>query len=162
VKLRRPTHPFLCGTTRAGKFLVKRASRRDRVRAKLKEVKTELRRRMHRSIPEQGGWLKQVVTGLFNYPCSADQWSRTVGLPPRDHPILDAHAPAPQPAVRPHVGAHDHAGRRLAPQAGKSDTLGPAIALPLNTRGGSPMPESRSYGSVRGACSNGRPLYVAA
>jgi RNA-directed DNA polymerase len=58
---------FICGKTRAGKFLVKRVSRRDRVRAKLTEVKTELRRRMHRSIPEQGGWLKQVVTGFFNY-----------------------------------------------------------------------------------------------
>ncbi len=58
---------FICGQTRAGKFLVKRVSRRDRVRATLKEVKSELRRRMHRSIPEQGGWLKQVVTGFFNY-----------------------------------------------------------------------------------------------
>ena len=58
---------FICGKTRAGKFLVKRASRRDRVRAKLKEVKDELRRRMHWPIPEQGGWLKQVVTGFFNY-----------------------------------------------------------------------------------------------
>jgi len=45
---------FICGQTRAGKFLVKRVSRRDRVRAKLKEVKSELRRRMHRSIPNRG------------------------------------------------------------------------------------------------------------
>ena len=35
--------------------------------SKLKEVKDELRRCLHRSIPEQGGWLKQVVTGFFNY-----------------------------------------------------------------------------------------------
>jgi RNA-directed DNA polymerase len=27
----------------------------------------ELRRRMHQPIPEQGKWLKQVVTGYFNY-----------------------------------------------------------------------------------------------
>ena len=58
---------FICGKTRAGKFLVKRKSRRDRMRAKLKEVKAELQRRMHRPIPEQGRWLKQVVTGFFNY-----------------------------------------------------------------------------------------------
>src|SRR5207302_2717101 len=58
---------FICGKTRAGKFLVKRNSRRDRMRAKLKEVKAELQRRMHRPIPEQGRWLKQVVTGFFNY-----------------------------------------------------------------------------------------------
>jgi RNA-directed DNA polymerase len=35
--------------------------------AKLLEVKEELRRRMHRPIPEQGTWLKQVVSGFFNY-----------------------------------------------------------------------------------------------
>ena len=44
-----------------------RRSRRDRRRAKLREVKDELRRRMHHSIPEQGHWLKQVVTGYFAY-----------------------------------------------------------------------------------------------
>src|SRR5260370_16049104 len=35
--------------------------------------------------------------------------------------------------------------------------LGQACALPSNTQGGSRMRESRTYGSVRGACSNGRP-----
>ena len=58
---------FICGTSRRGKFLLKRKSRLDRMRAKLKEIKEELRRRMHQSIPEQGVWLKQVVTGYFNY-----------------------------------------------------------------------------------------------
>jgi len=58
---------FICGKSRAGKFLIKRKSRRDRVRAKLKEVKEELRRRMHQPIPEQGRWLMQVVCGFFNY-----------------------------------------------------------------------------------------------
>ena len=37
------------------------------MRAKVREVKAELRRRMHQSTPEQGKWLKQVVTGYFNY-----------------------------------------------------------------------------------------------
>ena len=50
-----------------GTFLLKRKSRRDRMRAKLKEIKEELRRRMHQPIPEQGRWLRQVVTGFFNY-----------------------------------------------------------------------------------------------
>ena len=30
--------------------------------------KAELQRRMHGPIREQGAWLKQVVTGFFNYP----------------------------------------------------------------------------------------------
>jgi hypothetical protein len=37
------------------------------VKAKLKEIKEELRRRMHHAIAEQGRWLKQVVTGFFAY-----------------------------------------------------------------------------------------------
>jgi hypothetical protein len=35
--------------------------------AKLLEIKEELRRRMHQTIPQQGSWLKQVITGFFNY-----------------------------------------------------------------------------------------------
>ena len=37
------------------------------MRAKLKAVKEELRRRMHQPIPEQGKWLGQVVRGFFGY-----------------------------------------------------------------------------------------------
>ena len=58
---------FICGRSRRGNFLLKRKSRRDRVRAKLKEIKEELRRRMHWPIPAQGGWLAQVVRGFFAY-----------------------------------------------------------------------------------------------
>jgi RNA-directed DNA polymerase len=58
---------FICGTSRRGYFLIKRKSRRDRKMAKLKEIKEELRRRLHQSIPEQGQWLKQVVAGYFAY-----------------------------------------------------------------------------------------------
>ena len=58
---------FIAGKSLRGRFLLKRRSRRDRMRAKLKEVAGELRQRMHQSIPEQGVWLKQVVTGYFVY-----------------------------------------------------------------------------------------------
>ena len=58
---------LVCSKSRRGRFLLKRRSRRDRMKAKLKEVKGELRRRMHRPIPEQGKWLKQVITGFFAY-----------------------------------------------------------------------------------------------
>jgi hypothetical protein len=58
---------LICGKSRRGGFLLKRRSRRDRMKAKLKEVAGELRQRMHQSIPEQGRWLKQVVTGYFAY-----------------------------------------------------------------------------------------------
>ena len=37
------------------------------MRAKLTELKEQVRRRMHQPIPEQGVWLRQVVTGFFAY-----------------------------------------------------------------------------------------------
>ena len=58
---------FICGKSRRGYFLLWRKSRRDRVKAKLQEIKEELWRRMHQPISEQGAWLKQVVDGFFNY-----------------------------------------------------------------------------------------------
>ena len=58
---------FICGKDRRGGFQLKRKTRRDRMKAKLLEVKEELRWRMHQTIPEQGVWLRQVVGGFFNY-----------------------------------------------------------------------------------------------
>jgi len=58
---------FICGKSRKGKFLVRRQTRRDRMRAKLKAIKQELRGRRHQPIPIQGKWLRQVVQGYFNY-----------------------------------------------------------------------------------------------
>lgn len=37
------------------------------MRAKLRAVKEQLRVRMHEAIPEQGRWLRAVVTGFFAY-----------------------------------------------------------------------------------------------
>jgi group II intron reverse transcriptase/maturase len=58
---------FICSKSRKGRFLIIRKTRRDRMMAKLLELKEEMRRRMHWPIPEQGEWLKQVVGGFFNY-----------------------------------------------------------------------------------------------
>jgi group II intron reverse transcriptase/maturase len=57
----------ICGKDRQGRFQIRRKSRIDRRRAKLKEVRNELQRRMHHSIPAQGKWLKQVMKGYFVY-----------------------------------------------------------------------------------------------
>jgi len=58
---------FISGKSRSGGYLVKRKTRRDRLRAKLKEVKEALKRRMHQPIPEVGAWLGQVTRGFFGY-----------------------------------------------------------------------------------------------
>jgi RNA-directed DNA polymerase len=57
----------ICSRSRAGYFQLKRKSRRDRMRVKLKALKIELRRRRHDPIPMQGRWLAQVVRGYFAY-----------------------------------------------------------------------------------------------
>lgn len=57
----------IAGRSRDGRFQLKWTTRRDRMRATLKRVKGELRRRMHEPIPVQGKWLGQVVRGYFAY-----------------------------------------------------------------------------------------------
>ena len=81
-------------------FQLQRKTRRDRMRAKLKEIKEELRRRMHQPIPEQGHWLRQVVTGFFAYHAVPTNSRALGGVPvPRRRPLA-AHAPAAQPEGR--------------------------------------------------------------
>jgi RNA-directed DNA polymerase len=58
---------FICGKSRRGAFQLQRKTRGDRMRAKLREIKEQLRERRHEPIPEQGRWLKQVVSGFFAY-----------------------------------------------------------------------------------------------
>src|SRR5215211_7358040 len=58
---------FICGKTRTGRFQIKRKTRADRMRAKLREIRDVLRRSMHLPIPAQGKWLGRVVRGYFNY-----------------------------------------------------------------------------------------------
>jgi len=59
---------YICGQSRESvKFLVLRKTVRKRLLAKLKQVKDELRKRMHRPLAEVGKWLRSVVQGYFNY-----------------------------------------------------------------------------------------------
>ncbi len=58
---------YICGKTRDGRFAVQRQTMKKRLRAKLSEVKTELRRRMTKPIPEQGAYLRSVLTGHVRY-----------------------------------------------------------------------------------------------
>jgi group II intron reverse transcriptase/maturase len=57
----------LCGKTRNGRFTVIRQTMRKRLKAKLKTVGTELKRRMHAGIPALGAYLRAVMTGHMQY-----------------------------------------------------------------------------------------------
>ena len=56
-----------CGKTRKGRFTVLRLTMRKRWQAKLREVKTELRRRMHLPVRSQGAYVRAVVLGHVRY-----------------------------------------------------------------------------------------------
>jgi group II intron reverse transcriptase/maturase len=57
----------VCGEDKRGWFVLRRQSVAKRMRAKLQEIKEELRRRMHRSVSDVGRWLRSVVQGWYNY-----------------------------------------------------------------------------------------------
>ena len=57
----------ICAKSRAGKFQLRRKTMRRRLRAKCLELRTELRRRLHRPIPETGQWLRRVLQGHYRY-----------------------------------------------------------------------------------------------
>lgn len=70
---RRPeTFDFLgfthfCARSREGRFVVKRKTQRKRKLRKLKELRMEARRRMHRPVVEQHEWLSAVLRGHYGY-----------------------------------------------------------------------------------------------
>ena len=57
-----------CGNRRSdGGFALHRVTTAKRLRAKLQEIKVELRRRMHHPPHVTGRWLRRVMTGYLNY-----------------------------------------------------------------------------------------------
>jgi hypothetical protein len=148
---------FICGRSRAGRFLVKRKSRRDRMRTRLKDIKEELRRCRHQPIPEQGQWLAQVVRGYFAYHAvptnsarsrlSVITWSTFGAARSRDG------------AKR--VGSRGNGSSRspmtFSPEP-RSFIPGRSRASPSDTQGRSRMPELGTYGSVRGRLATAVPI----
>ena len=64
----------ICATTRKGRFKLLRITIAKRMRAKLAQLKIELKRRMHLSIPEQGRWLASVIRGHMAYYAIPDNY----------------------------------------------------------------------------------------
>ena len=56
-----------CGRTRRGWFVVLRRTMRQRMQAKLRAIKVELRRRLHAPVPKVGAYLRSVVAGHMRY-----------------------------------------------------------------------------------------------
>jgi RNA-directed DNA polymerase len=57
----------ICAQTDDGRFMLKRITDAKRMRAKLLALKSELMRRRHLPVPDQGRWLASVLRGHYNY-----------------------------------------------------------------------------------------------
>jgi len=66
----------ICGKTKNVKFALKRKTIAQRMAAKLKEIKQQLRTRMHDQTAQTGEWLQSVVQGYFNYHAVPGNLSR--------------------------------------------------------------------------------------
>ena len=91
----------ICAKMRDGRFWVRRITVSKRVRAKLAEVKDQLRRRQHLPVPEQGRWLASVVRGHCAYYAVPGNRKAVRGVPYPGDAALARGATAPQPALPP-------------------------------------------------------------
>jgi RNA-directed DNA polymerase len=57
----------ICAKYKTGRFWLKRITISKRMRARLREVNDQLKRRRHQPIPVQGQWLRSVVQGHLAY-----------------------------------------------------------------------------------------------
>ena len=88
---------------------MRRMTIRKRMRAKLQQIKQQLRKRMHDPVAQTGAWLKSVVQGYFNYyavPGNTDSFNafRTAG-----ESILALDAPPSQPETPIQLGENAQA-----------------------------------------------------
>jgi RNA-directed DNA polymerase len=62
-----PGFTHICGTSRKGRFALKRVTIAKRMRMALVRIKDELKRRMHQPVPVLGRWLASVARGHMAY-----------------------------------------------------------------------------------------------
>jgi group II intron reverse transcriptase/maturase len=56
-----------CSKHKDGKFEIRRTTKKKKFNKKLKEVKEELKRRMHSKFEETGQWIRSIINGHQNY-----------------------------------------------------------------------------------------------
>jgi len=94
--------------------MVRRTTIRMRMRAKLRQIKQQLRMRMHDPVPQTGRWLQSVVQGHFNYYAAPGKLTSPGVLRDRVLALLVAYSSPPEPETPDLVGAHLCIGSTLA------------------------------------------------
>ncbi|MER8548580.1 reverse transcriptase domain-containing protein [Mesorhizobium sp. M1169] len=106
---------LICGKSRQRHFQLQRKTR-GRMGARLKDIKVELRRRMHWSIPKQRKWLSRPLGGT-SHTSRFQQISGAHSVQVSCDRPLPAYAPATQPEGRRYVGMDRAVSQRLPSQA---------------------------------------------
>ena len=104
-----------CAKNKSGGFMLKRTTNKKRMAAKLREVKTELMRRRHLPIPEQGRWLASVVQGHLTYYTVPGNIDTVVAFQTQATPTLVQGATASKPAHESELGADGPPLNPMAP-----------------------------------------------
>jgi RNA-directed DNA polymerase len=142
----------IAGFDRRGAFQLKRRTSRKKRKAKLSSLREEMRRRRHQPVPAQLAWLSSVLRGHYRY----------YGVPTNSRALRSFrervrrswHNQLQRRSQRARWNAVKHAAfaKRFPLPLPQIHHPWPSLRLarPL-TRGGSPVREIRSLGSVRGA-----------
>ncbi len=132
-------------------------TRRDRMQLALRRIKDQLQQLRHYAIPQQGARLRQVVQGYFAYHAVPTNARRLSAF--RHHVIKSwlwsLRRRSQKELVFVLVGSHHPSQPKFGCRSPASFIRGRSGASPSITRGGSPVRESRTPGSVRGVFSNG-------
>src|SRR5437667_6608948 len=114
-----------CAKTRKGWFTVLRQTMRQRWQAKLRELKTELRQRLHTPTAEQGGILALGRIGPRPLLRRTHEWPGLACLPPGCRsPVVDGVAPS-QPRKPSALEPNDATGHPVASDSSYLPSLSP-------------------------------------
>ena len=99
------------------------------MRAKLLEIKQQLRRRMHEPVAQTGKWLRSIVQGYFNYHAVPGNIDSLVRIPLSGDPALADHVDPSGSEAPPDVGADAKAGGSVDSPSRVFSILTPEFAL---------------------------------
>ena len=105
----------MCAKDRHGRFALRRVTEKKRMRAKLKAIKEEQKRRRHLPIPEQGRWLRARGARALPLLRRARQHQGGQHVPRPGSAALVHGASAPQPTHEPGLGTTKPPGVSMAP-----------------------------------------------
>jgi len=142
----------ICARSKNGRFWIRRITIAKRMRAKLKQINIELKRRRHQPLPDQGAWLRSVVQGHLAHYAVPGNIVAVAAFRTQLTPALVQGATAPQPTYPAQLDADEPPSEPMAPTRPRKTPL-PQCAL----RRHHPRQEPSAVIPHAGICAGGRP-----